>query len=164
MEEKLELQEILPVNEEETPEAEAQVLPTEQPEAQTPETPEKAPVPEVPAEAAANREEDGPELAEIDQEQLKQLRQELDQLKREKRRGILLDEVREILVERQVPGEFADFLVSDALKESRSNALAFCRRYELALQQALAARLPRGLPRDFDAVQPAPRRRGIVRK
>ncbi len=162
MEETLELQEILPVNEEETPETEAQVLPTEQPEMQppeTPQTPEKAP-----AEKVTEKAEETPELAEIDREQLEQLRQELDQLKREKRRGILLDEVREILVERQVPGEFADFLVSDALKESRSNALAFCRRYELALQQALAARLPRGLPRDFDAVQPTPRRRGIVRK
>lgn len=162
MEEKLELQEIIPVKAEETPEAET--LATEQPETQTPETTEKAPAPETPAEDAAKRTEETPELPEIDREQLELLRQELDQLKREKRRGILLDEVREILVERQVPGEFADFLVSDELKESRSNALAFCRRYELALQQALAARMPRGLPRDFDAVQPAPRRRGIVRK
>lgn len=91
------------------------------------------------------------------------LRQELQELKEEKRRQLLLEETRTLLEERQVPGVFAAYLLGADPEITRQNAAEFCRQYEQALRQAMAARLPRSQPRDFDAARPRPSRRGVFR-
>lgn len=91
------------------------------------------------------------------------LQQELQTLKEEKTRQLLLEEVRALLEERQVPAAFAGFLLGPDPENTRQNAAEFCRQYEQALRQAVASRLPRSQPRDFDAARPRPSRRGIFR-
>lgn len=91
------------------------------------------------------------------------LQQELQALKEEKCRQLLLEEVRGILEDRQVPAAFAGFLLGPDPENTRQNAAEFCRQYEQALRQAVASRLPRSQPRDFDAARPRPARRGIFR-
>lgn len=91
------------------------------------------------------------------------LRQELQELKEEKRRQLLLEETRTLLEERQVPGVFAAYLLGADPEITRQNAAEFCRQYEQALRQAMVARLPRSQPRDFDAARPRPSRRGVFR-
>lgn len=91
------------------------------------------------------------------------LQQELQTLKEEKNRQLLLEEVRALLEDRQVPAAFAGFLLGPDPENTRQNAAEFCRQYEQALRQAVASRLPRSQPRDFDAARPRPSRRGIFR-
>ncbi len=91
------------------------------------------------------------------------LQQELQELKEERRRQLLLEETRTLLEERQIPGVFAEYLLGADLEVTRQNAAEFCRQYEQALRQAMAARLPRSQPRDFDAARPRPSRRGVFR-
>lgn len=91
------------------------------------------------------------------------LQQELQTLKEEKCRQLLLEEVRALLEERQIPAAFAGFLLEPDPENTRQNAAEFCRQYEQALRQAVASRLPRSQPRDFDAARPRPSRRGIFR-
>lgn len=91
------------------------------------------------------------------------LQQELQALKEEKCRQLLLEEARGILEERQIPAAFAGFLLGPDPENTRQNAAEFCRQYEQALRQAVASRLPRSQPRDFDAARPRPSRRGIFR-
>ena len=91
------------------------------------------------------------------------LQQELQELKEERRRQLLLEETRTLLEERQIPGVFAEYLLGADPEVTRQNAAEFCRQYEQALRQAMAARLPRSQPRDFDAARPRPSRRGVFR-
>ena len=91
------------------------------------------------------------------------LQQELQELKEERRRQLLLEETRTLLEERQIPGVFAEYLLGADLEVTRQNAAEFCRQYAQALRQAMAARLPRSQPRDFDAARPRPSRRGVFR-
>ena len=91
------------------------------------------------------------------------LQQELQTLKEEKTRQLLLEEARALLEERQIPAAFAGFLLGPDPENTRQNAAEFCRQYEQALRQAVASRLPRSQPRDFDAARPRPSRRGIFR-
>ncbi len=91
------------------------------------------------------------------------LQQELQALKEEKTRQLLLEEARTLLEERQIPAAFAGFLLGSDPENTRQNAAEFCRQYEQALRQAVASRLPRSQPRDFDAARPRPSRRGIFR-
>lgn len=102
-------------------------------------------------------------LPEEDPQTVAALQQELQTLKEEKNRQLLLEEVRALLEERQVPTAFAGFLLGPDLADTRQNAAEFCRQYEQALRQAVASRLPRSQPRDFDAARPRPSRRGIFR-
>ena len=102
-------------------------------------------------------------LPEEEPQSVAALRQELQTLKEEKCRQLLLEEVRALLEERQVPAAFAGFLLGPDPESTRQNAAEFCRQYEQALRQAVASRLPRSQPRDFDAARPRPSRRGIFR-
>lgn len=102
-------------------------------------------------------------LPEEDPQTVAALQQELQTLKEEKNRQLLLEEVRALLEERQVPTAFAGFLLGPDPENTRQNAAEFCRQYEQALRQAVASRLPRSQPRDFDAARPRPSRRGIFR-
>lgn len=102
-------------------------------------------------------------LPEEDPQTVAALQQELQALKEEKCRQLLLEEARGILEDRQVPAAFAGFLLGPDPENTRQNAAEFCRQYEQALRQAVASRLPRSQPRDFDAARPRPSRRGIFR-
>ena len=102
-------------------------------------------------------------LPEEEPQSVAALRQELQTLKEEKCRQLLLEEVRALLEERQIPAAFAGFLLGPDPESTRQNAAEFCRQYEQALRQAVASRLPRSQPRDFDAARPRPSRRGIFR-
>lgn len=102
-------------------------------------------------------------LPEEDPQTVAALQQELQTLKEEKTRQLLLEEVRALLEERQIPAAFAGFLLGPDPENTRQNAAEFCRQYEQALRQAVASRLPRSQPRDFDAARPRPSRRGIFR-
>lgn len=102
-------------------------------------------------------------LPEEEPQSVAALRQELQTLKEEKCRQLLLEEVRALLEERQIPAAFAGFLLGPDPENTRQNAAEFCRQYEQALRQAVASRLPRSQPRDFDAARPRPSRRGIFR-
>ncbi len=102
-------------------------------------------------------------LPEEDPQAVAALRQELQALKEEKCRQLLLEEARGILEDRQVPAAFAGFLLGPDLADTRQNAAEFCRQYEQALRQAVASRLPRSQPRDFDAARPRAARRGVFR-
>lgn len=102
-------------------------------------------------------------LPEEDPQTVAALQQELQTLKEEKCRQLLLEEVRALLEERQIPAAFAGFLLGPDPENTRQNAAEFCRQYEQALRQAVASRLPRSQPRDFDAARPRPSRRGIFR-
>lgn len=102
-------------------------------------------------------------LPEEDPQTVAALQQELQALKEEKCRQLLLEEARALLEERQIPAAFAGFLLGPDPESTRQNAAEFCRQYEQALRQAVASRLPRSQPRDFDAARPRPSRRGIFR-
>ena len=88
---------------------------------------------------------------------------ELEALRREKRRRLLLDEARAMLRERDISPGFAGLLLGEDSADTRRRVELFERQLSQTLQQCLAARLPAGEPRDFAAAKPQKRPRGIRR-
>ena len=91
------------------------------------------------------------------------LEQELEALRQEKQHRQLADEAAAMLTERGIDPGFAPFVLGDSAAATRKKVEQFDRRYAEALRRYLAARLPTAEPRDFSAVKPKPRRRGIRR-
>ena len=88
---------------------------------------------------------------------------ELEALRREKRRRLLLDEARAMLRERDISPGFAGLLLGEDSADTRRRVELFERQLSQTLQQCLTARLPAGEPRDFAAAKPQKRPRGIRR-
>ena len=131
----------------------------ETPEAQERKASETAKAAE-PAEAAQGRPE-APEAAEAPDTAA--MARELEALRREKRRRLLLDEARAMLRERDISPGFAGLLLGEDRADTRRRVELFERQLSQTLQQCLAARLPAGEPRDFAAAKPQKRHRGIRR-
>ena len=89
------------------------------------------------------------------------LEQELEALRQEKHHRQLADEAAALLRERGIDPCFAPFVLGDSAADTRRKVEQFDRRYAEALRKHLAARLPAAEPRDFSAVRPKVRRRGI---
>ncbi|MBR5537389.1 MAG: DUF4355 domain-containing protein [Clostridia bacterium] len=89
------------------------------------------------------------------------LERELDSLRQEKQHRQLTDEAAAMLRERGIDPCFAPFVLGDSAAATRRKVEQFDRQYAEALRRHLAARLPNAEPRDFSAVRPKPRRRGI---
>ena len=89
------------------------------------------------------------------------LEQEVESLRREKQHRQLADEAAALLTERGIDPSFAPFVLGDSTAATRKKVEQFDRQYAAALRKYLAARLPAAEPRDFSAVKPKVRRRGI---
>lgn len=89
------------------------------------------------------------------------LEQEVESLRREKQHRQLADEAAALLTERGIDPSFAPFVLGDSTAATRKKVEQFDKQYAAALRKHLAARLPAAEPRDFSAVKPKVRRRGI---
>ena len=110
---------------------------------------------------AAQGQPEAPEAAEAPDTAA--MARELEALRREKRRRLLLDEARAMLRERDISPGFAGLLLGEDSADTRRRVELFERQLSQTLQQCLATRLPAGEPRDFAAAKPQKRPRGIRR-
>lgn len=104
---------------------------------------------------AAQGQPEAPEAAEAPDTAA--MARELEALRREKRRRLLLDEARAMLRERDISPGFAGLLLGEDSADTRRRVELFERQLSQTLQQCLAARLPAGEPRDFAAAKPQKR-------